>query len=362
MTETSQEHTADCGSYTLGELIGTGGMGAVYRAVDRSLGRDVAVKLIRDFGVEAGDGLLTRLQQEARAIAQLRSPHTVELYAFGSTPDGVLYYATELLEGCNLQSLVDHFGPVNPRRAVFMLSQACMSLAEAHEVGLVHRDIKLANLFVARMGTQVDHLKVLDFGVVKHSSVPTATLTRTGALIGSPAYIAPETLMEDGADARADIYALGCVAYWLVTGVSAFTRKSVMATLLAHASEVPTSLADCSPTPVSAEFSELVARCMAKEPSDRPHSIAEVAAALDSVPESNAWSPPNGEGVVGGAPARLVWNAPRRIVAGASARRWIGTLARRSERPRSGCRDPGRERRRRRWSSSHPRRAHTAGD
>ncbi|MEE8462384.1 MAG: serine/threonine-protein kinase, partial [Acidobacteriota bacterium] len=222
----------EMGSYKLIELLGRGGIGEVWLAKHRLLARPAAIKLLNPqvLGSTADGSLnklaLKRFEREAQATAALGSPHTIRLYDFGTTEEGSFYYAMELLDGFDLESLVTRFGPVSPARAVDFLIQACDSLADAHHHGLIHRDIKPSNIYVCRLGIQFDFIKVLDFGLVKldHDPSGQATqLTREGLTTGTPAYLSPEVALGQGeVDARTDIYSLGCVAYWLVTGQLVF--------------------------------------------------------------------------------------------------------------------------------------------
>jgi serine/threonine-protein kinase len=209
----------ELGSYRLGELLGRGGMGEVYVAHHRMLARPAAIKLIRpeklEFdGTEHAQRVVQRFKREAEAAASLRSPHTIELYDFGETDDGTLYFVMELLDGIDLESLVDRFGPMPPARAVHALRQVCASLAEAHAQGLVHRDIKPANIHLCRMGLEHDVVKVLDFGIVK-SRRPTAkehgVATVADRIIGTPAFMPPEMAAGEAVDGRTDLYGVGCV-------------------------------------------------------------------------------------------------------------------------------------------------------
>jgi tRNA A-37 threonylcarbamoyl transferase component Bud32 len=224
---TELKHARELGSYRLTERLGQGGMGEVWRAEHRFLARPAAIKLIRaDFGAMAADRemeLRARFEREAQATASLRSPHTIELYDFGIADDGTFYYVMELLEGVDLQVFVERFGPVPVARTVHLLKQLCESLAEAHDRGLIHRDIKPANVFVCRYGREVDFVKVLDFGLVKSIERDLAAthlnVTVAPAAQGTPAFMAPEQALGDrSVDGRSDIYAVGCLGYWLVTG------------------------------------------------------------------------------------------------------------------------------------------------
>jgi serine/threonine-protein kinase len=211
------------GSYKLGELLGTGGMGEVYKATHRMLARPAAIKLIRPeviaSSTETSELAIRRFQREADVAARLRSPHTVELYDFGVADDDRLYFVMELLEGMTIEKLVRTTGPVPAGRAIYMLRQVCESLEEAHASGLVHRDIKPANLHVGRVGLHDDFMKVLDFGLVKavdRQEDGLTLATQANLTPGTPAYMAPELVNGATIDGRADIYALGCVAYYLV--------------------------------------------------------------------------------------------------------------------------------------------------
>jgi len=219
----------ELGSYRLAERIGEGGMGEVWRAEHTLLARPSAIKLIRPealggSGTSTADKAVARFRREAQVTASLRSPHTVELYDFGTARDGTFYYVMELLEGLDLGSLVERHGPLPAERVVHILQQACDSLAEAHDRGLIHRDVKPANIHLCRLGRQFDYVKVLDFGIVKLSKRDQGTrLTMEGVITGTPSFMAPEVILGDGdIDHRADLYALGCVAYWLLVGVPVF--------------------------------------------------------------------------------------------------------------------------------------------
>ena len=291
------ERAEQIGSYKLVERLGEGGMGEVWRAEHASLARPAAIKLIRGealggTGEEAATAL-RRFEQEAQATAALRSPHTITLYDFGRTQDGSFYYVMELLDGIDLQALVEKSGPLPPERAVHVLRQACHSLAEAHVRGLVHRDIKPANIYLCRQGLELDFVKVLDFGLVKHTVAgPGADprLTQEGQISGTPTYLAPELATgEGGIDGRADLYALGCVAYWLLTGRNVFPGDTALKQIVAHMSEPPAPPSRCSAVP--AALDDLVLRCLAKQPADRPQTAEELAAALAAVPLASPWTP-----------------------------------------------------------------------
>ncbi len=287
----------DLGSYHLVEKLGQGGMGEVWRANHRLLARPAAIKLIRSSPVGtpgADPDLVRRFEREAQITAQLRSPHTVALWDFGVADDGAFYYVMELLDGLDLQALVERHGPVPADRAIHLLRQMCHSLAEAEALGLVHRDIKPGNIFVCRYGVDYDFVKVLDFGIAKATVTPTSITnilaTSDNLLRGTPAFIAPEqALGAANVDARADIYATGCVAYWLLTGQLVFTADNVMGVLMNHANTPPTPPSARTEMPIPAELDALVLSCLAKSPADRPQSASELSQRLARIPGYGAW-------------------------------------------------------------------------
>ncbi len=266
------------GSYQLVELLGQGGMGEVWRAKHQLLARDAAVKLVRAdvLGGSETDARLVmrRFEREARATAALSSPHTIEIFDFGLSEDGAFYYVMELLSGRDLESLVREFGPVPADRAIFLLRQVSHSLADAHARGLVHRDIKPANIYVCRKGLEYDFVKVLDFGLVKvrHRGSAQQTLaTIEHGTTGTPAYMAPEIILgENDVDRRADVYALGCVAYYLLTGQLVFEADTPMKMLLQHVQATPLPPSQRTELPIPRELDDLVLACLEKDPAKRP--------------------------------------------------------------------------------------------
>lgn len=286
----------ELGSYELGELLGRGGMGEVYKATHRMLARPAAIKLIRPevlaaLAGESAQLAVKRFRREAEAAANLRSPHTVELYDFGVTEDETLYFVMELLDGMDLQSLVHEHGPVPAGRVIHILRQVCESLEEAHTAGLVHRDIKPANIHLGRLGLLHDFVKVLDFGLVK-SVKGTGTQdtlgTAAGLTPGTPAYMAPEMTMGDAVDGRADLYALGCVAYYLLTGQVVFDAANALQMLAKHLREAPVPPSRRTALPVPPALDRLVLACLAKAPEDRPRSAGELGRALGAI-EGEPW-------------------------------------------------------------------------
>ena len=299
MTKLGQQVTRarELGSYQLGELIGRGGMGEVYKATHRMLARAAAIKLIRPemlgaVDEEAGKLAVTRFRREAEAAANLRSPHTVELYDFGVTEDGTLYLVMEFLDGMDLETLVRQTGPLSSGRVIHILRQACESLEEAHSIGLVHRDIKPANIHLGRVGLKHDFVKVLDFGLVKEVSsvsVEQSMATIPGQMaLGTPAYMAPEMALGEPVDGRADIYGLGCVAYYLLTGHIVFEAEKAFQMIAKHLQASPIPPSQRTERPVSPELERLILKCLAKNPSDRPKSAAHFAQSLEWIP-SEAW-------------------------------------------------------------------------
>ncbi len=284
----------ELGSYRLGELLGRGGMGEVYLATHRMLARPAAIKLIRPEALAGEDGTkaqvaTARFRREAEAAARLKSPHTVQLYDFGVTDEGRLYLVMELLEGLDLDSLVRRDGPLTAARVVHILRQVCESLEEAHDAGLVHRDIKPANIHLGRVGREPDFVKVLDFGLVKSvegtgGDDPLATIA--GMTLGTPAYMAPEMVQSETIDGRADLYSLGCVAYFLLTGQLVFQGDTAVQTMFMHIQQEPVPPSRRTDNPVPPALEQLILTCLAKEPDDRPASAADLAAGLASVEDA----------------------------------------------------------------------------
>ncbi len=295
----AQREIRRLGSYALIERLGAGGMGEVWRAEHAMLKRPAAVKLITTAklrGEEERAAAIARFEREALATSNLESPHTIRLFDFGTTGDGSLYYAMELLRGVDLEQLVERHGVVSPARAVALLLQAAESLEEAHEVGLVHRDIKPANIVAARLGRTYDFVKVLDFGLVATLAADErredrSRLTQEGYVVGTVTYMAPETCEGDrAADARVDVYALGCVAYWLLAGRVVFDHPSSMKVLYMHVNETPVPLSEAAPQEVPAELERLVMECLAKDPDDRPANGGELARKLRALDLAGRWT------------------------------------------------------------------------
>jgi len=285
----------EMGSYQLGELLGRGGMGEVYKASHRMLARPAAIKLIRPEMLGGNDPAvarraITRFRREAEAAAHLRSAHTVNLYDFGVTEDQTLYLVMEFLDGMDLESLVRQHGPMPAPRVIHVLRQVCDSLEEAHARGLVHRDIKPANIHLGRVGCREDFVKVLDFGLVKTEAADAKSLaTLEGVIMGTPAYMAPEMALGDEVDARADLYALGCVAYYLLTGDQVFAGDTLLKVITQHLQALPVPPSERTEIQIPPVLERLVLACLAKKPEDRPQTARQLAQSLDAI-EGMTWS------------------------------------------------------------------------
>lgn len=281
----------ELGAYTLVEELGHGGMGEVWRAEHRSLIRPAAIKLVRTQGNTFSDAraVRTRFEREVQATALLTSPHTVAIYDFGTAEDGRMYYVMELLSGLDFESMIARFGPVPAERVVYLLRQVCESLAEAHANGLVHRDVKPANLYACTIGGKSDFVKVLDFGLV-HTTQTDARVTQHGQLVGTPAYLAPETIARNVTDARSDIYSLGCVAYYMLTGHVVFEAQTSAATMAAQLHEPPEPPSARTELYIPPQLEHVVLRCLAKDPAERPQTADEVRSRLDAVHFPERWS------------------------------------------------------------------------
>ena len=281
------------GQYTLEEKIGEGGMGIVYRARHAMLRRPTAVKLLPP--EKAGDENILRFEREVQLTAGLSHPNTVAIFDYGRTADGIFYYAMEYLDGINLEQLVKLEGPLPAGRVVHILRQVGGSLAEAHEVGLVHRDVKPANIILCERGGMADVAKVVDFGLVKRfrpdDTGITVAATVQATLVGTPLYMAPESFSGDGhVDARSDLYALGAVAYVLLTGTPVFSAPTVLEICAHHLHTPPEPPSARLGRRLPAELEDLVVRCLAKSPADRPQSARALCHDLDHVSAVDPWS------------------------------------------------------------------------
>lgn len=294
-----EAHTArEAGSYHLMERLGKGGMGEVWLAEHKSLARPAAIKIIREQefvdSVQTSDAAIRQFMLEAEATALLESEHTVRLYDFGISSDGSFFSVMELLDGIDLKALVEQYGPVVPERVVHFLIQVCDSLAEAHHNGLVHRDIKPGNIVACRRTMKCDLVKVLDFGLVVASERVEGTQADSGTteILGTPAYMAPEAFPNNGStiDDRTDIYALGCVSYWLLTGQPVFPAQNPADVIRnhLHSPPIPASMRVDQEIPV--ELERIVHWCLEKDPQNRPQSALDLANELSALDLENQWT------------------------------------------------------------------------
>ncbi len=277
---------AQLGQYTLGRQIGQGGMGQVYHAKHRLLVRPTAVKLLRP---ELGLENLDRFEREVQEMSQLTHPNTVAVYDYGRSADGVFYYAMEFLDGIDLAQLVSRYGKLPSTRVIQILGQVCGALQEAHDRKLIHRDIKPANIILCQRGGMPDVAKVVDFGLVKdftHGSGETSHV-----VLGTPAYIAPEQITDPTAvGPAADLYALGCVGYYLLTGREVFQGKNDVDLCLAHVTKPPTPPSQLVDIRVPRQLEDVIMKCLEKPPSARYASATELAAALEAIPREPDWT------------------------------------------------------------------------
>ncbi|MGH8724308.1 MAG: serine/threonine-protein kinase [Burkholderiales bacterium] len=278
------------GAYMLDRPLGEGGMAAVYLAHHALLKRPTALKILKLHRL--GEGFVARFEREVRLASQLVHPNIVEIYDYGHTRQGRVYYAMEYLDGFDLQQLVAAGGPAPAARAIHLLRQLCAGLAEAHANGLVHRDIKPQNLMVCVRGTEHDVLKILDFGLVKNLTAPdTRDLTRDARILGTPLYMAPERFRSPGdVDARADIYSVGALAFFLLTGRDLFQAADDAGLLQRILNEDAARPSTCAPQPLPVELDLLVTACLEKHREDRPQRIADLIEALDALAATYRWT------------------------------------------------------------------------
>jgi serine/threonine-protein kinase len=283
------------GRYRLEAPIGKGGMSEVWLAWDETLQRDVALKLLRTR--DAPDpAVLKRFEQEAHAASKLSDPHTIRIFDFGASDDGIYYIAMEHLRGADLAAIVRRHGPMPVARALRFAVQACRSLIEAHEAGIIHRDIKPQNLFVTRVGDDHDFLKLLDFGVARMvEGGQDAELTNSGMLCGTPAYMAPEVCRGDRADARSDLYALGGTLYFLLTGELPFEGSSSGQLFVSHMTKAPHAPSARRGPVVPPAVDRLVLKCLAKDPRHRFQSARALCDAILPLVDESAWSAADAE-------------------------------------------------------------------
>jgi eukaryotic-like serine/threonine-protein kinase len=278
------------GQYKLEQKLGSGGMGVVYKGQHAMLRRPTAIKMLDvDKVTEAA---LERFEREVQITSQLNNPHTVAIYDYGRTPEGVFYYAMEYLDGINLQTLVERYGPQPAPRVIQILMQVCSSLYEAHSLGLVHRDIKPANIMLNRRGGEPDVVKVLDFGLVKAlDDERLMSMTQQRSLTGTPLYMSPEAIqMPNSVDARSDLYAVGAVGYYLLTGGPVFDAENVMELCRKHVDAQPISPSERMRTEVPPALENALLACLDKSRAKRPQTARDLAQMISRCPEATAWS------------------------------------------------------------------------
>jgi serine/threonine-protein kinase len=279
----------ELGQYRLEEKLGEGGMGVVYRASHAMLRRPTALKLLPPD--KAGAQAAARFEREVQMSCRLSHPNTVTIYDYGRTPEGVFYYAMELLDGLDLQTLVERTGPLPAARVAKILDAVATALAEAHGLGLVHRDIKPSNVFLCReRGGLPDVVKVLDFGLVKTIDSSGPNLSQEGAVPGTPMYMAPEAFAGGAADPRSDLYALGGTAYFLLTGCEMFEGRHVAQIIGAQLYETPKLPSVRLGAPVPASLEALVMECLAKKPNERPQTAWDLLARLRECDGLSPWT------------------------------------------------------------------------
>ncbi len=286
----------EVGSYHLVERLGVGGMAEVWRADHRMLARPAAIKLIRpqillQHGPRDAERLLRIFAREAQTTASLRSPHTIQVYDFGLTREGAFFYVMELLSGLDLKTLVEQFGRQPAERVAYMMAQVCHSLAEAHDRNFVHRDVKPANIFTCHSGNDYDFVKVLDFGLVMDRHPTPEEIEDEQRLVGTPMVMAPEMVRFQAAvDARADLYALGCVGYWLLTGKPVFEATTRHDILIMHAHQRPVLPSKRIDVALHSGLEGLVMACLEKNPNRRPQSARELKEGLLALSFKHSWS------------------------------------------------------------------------
>lgn len=296
--QTARGRLSKLGAYTLERKLGQGGMGEVWQATHETLARPAAIKLVNpkflDSMADSPEGmerLLLRFEQEAKITARLTSPHTVQVYDYGETDDGRIFYVMELLHGVDLDKLIRARGPQPPERVAGWMLEICDSLAEAHSYGLVHRDIKPANLILSRQGLRREVIKVVDFGLAAGRSAALLTTPRgsTDTITGSPHFMSPEQIRDAEVDGRSDLYSLGCVAWRLLTGREVFHPAEEAEVLQRHLETSPPSLGEACGKSVDPLFTNLIESLLAKRPEERPQTAEAVAAEIRAL----GWATPD---------------------------------------------------------------------
>jgi len=280
----------ELGQYILVERLGRGGMGEVYLARHRLLRRSTAIKLLPP--EMSSEKAITRFESEVQLTAELTHPHTIRIFDYGRTDDGIFYYAMEHLKGATLNQVVQADGPQPPGRVLKVLEEACGALEEAHDAGLIHRDIKPANMMLTKQGMDPDALKVLDFGLVsRRDREPNAGVTQADALVGTPLYMAPEVIQKAGAaSAASDLYALGAVGYFLATGTDVFSGANVVETCAHHLHSTPERPSERLGQPLAQDFEDVILKCLAKDPAARFQDARALLMAVRRCADFGTWS------------------------------------------------------------------------
>ena len=276
------------GQYKLEEQLGIGGMGTVYKGQHALLMRPVAIKVLDTHGSDMQG--LHRFQREVELTSQLHNPHTIAIYDFGQTKGGDFYYVMEYLDGVDLGLLVRQYGSLSAARVISILRQVCGSLTEAHDKGLIHRDIKPANVMLTERGGIYDFAKLLDFGLVKESSAESANITHEGSITGTPMYMSPEAIRNPKkVDVRCDIYSVGAVGYYLVTGKPMFDVTGTVDAILNQFNEEPDRPSERAGKSIARDFEDVIMRCLSKDPEDRPESVEELKELLEKCSDAESW-------------------------------------------------------------------------
>ncbi len=269
----------ELGQYRLERMLGTGAMGVVYKGHHSMMRRPTAIKLLKSENVSPA--AIERFEHEVQITCQLNNPHTIAIYDYGRTPEGVFYYAMEYLDGIDLQSLVERYGPQPEGRVISILIQVCSSLFEAHSLGLVHRDIKPANIMLNRRGGECDVIKVLDFGLVR-SLEGSATVQGTTGITGTPMYMSPEAIKSPAAiDVRSDLYSVGAVGYFLLTGKTIFQAENLNELFKKHLDSTPEPPSTILDREIDAGLENAILACLDKNRAHRPQTARDLSKLLE---------------------------------------------------------------------------------
>lgn len=294
---TDNRHQRQLGQYELGEAIGRGGMGTVYRGRHQFLCRDVAIKVL-EADIELSELMISRFEREVRTTAQLQHPNTIDIYDFGHTDARTFFYVMEYVDGITLQELVDRFGRQDPARVIHLLLQICGSLSEAHQLGMIHRDIKPSNILLTARAGLYDMIKVLDFGLVKRiddavgETKSSTDLTTADGITGTPMYMSPESVRDaTTANERSDLYSVGAVGYILLTGETLFDGESSVDVCMQQLNDQPQRPSERIDQPLPEDLQNVLMSCLRKSPDERPLSAEDLADSLRHCQDANRWTP-----------------------------------------------------------------------